>query len=353
MANRGLTTSAVCATALMLGALSFTPSVANAQDSVSMTIQNTYPRGLPILGQIAHNVAQRLDEATDGNIRLRVLEPGALVPMLQSWDAVSAGSMEGTLSSLGFWVGKEPGAAFFSSVPFGPDFAEYTAWLYGGGGNELMDEIMTAHNIKSIHCGAISPEGAGWFREPVESVEDFQGLRMRIFGLAGAVMERLGASSQIVAPGDIYPALERGAIDAAEFSMPSLDLHFGYHEVAKHYYFPGWHQAVTVLQLMINLDRWTELSGTQQTLIEMACHEEMVLALSVAESSQGPALAELQEVHGVEIHTFSPEILDALRQGWQEVAEEHAATDDNFARVWESYQAFRAEYKLWRELGYL
>ncbi len=339
--------------ALAAGALIVSAPLAEAQERVQWRAQSAYPAALPQLGPILPTVSERVERATGGNFRIRAMEPGAMVPMLESWDAISAGSLDAGFASLGFWPGREPGASFFSAVPFGPDFGEYTAWMYEGGGVELMDEIMAEHNMKMLICGTLSPEGAGWFREEITSVEDLEGLRMRIFGLGGAVMEKLGVSTQLLAPGDIYAALDRGALDATEFSMPSLDLHFGFHEVANNYYFPGWHQMVTLMQLMINLDRWNELSDENQAILEYACHDITVRTLAEAEANQGPALRELQDEHGVALREWPEEILDAYREAWGEVVEDYKAQDETFARVWESYSEFREEYALWRELGYI
>jgi TRAP-type mannitol/chloroaromatic compound transport system substrate-binding protein len=342
------------AVAALLGAgLAQAPTPASAEETVTLRLQSAYPRTLPMLGPAMHAVADKVEALTEGTLRIRVYEPNALVPMLQTWDAVAAGSVDAGFAGLGFWVGKEPAVSFFNSVPFGPEAAEYLAWHYEGGGSELMDEVLGEHNIKALNCNMISPEGSGWFREPIEQVEDLQGLRMRIVGLGGATLEKLGVSTQILAPGDIYPALERGVLDATEFSMPNMDLHFGYHEVAKHYYFPGWHQLVTINQLLINRDRWESLSERQRLALEAVCHDELLRGFALSEASQGPALRELEEEHGVTLHRWGPEFLEAFQNAWQEVVDDYAADDETFAKVYESFRDFREQYAIWRELGYL
>jgi TRAP-type mannitol/chloroaromatic compound transport system substrate-binding protein len=240
----------------------------------------------------------------------------------------------------------------FSAVPFGPRAGEYLGWIYYGGGQELMDELYAQHGIKSITCGVIAPEASGWFRKEINSTEDLKGLKMRFFGLGAKVMEKMGVSTQLLAGGDIFPALERGSIDATEFSMPAIDLNLGFYQVAKHYYFPGWHQQATLFELMMNREKYDALSDTQKAQIDMACGDNVREGLAEGEAIQGVALAELKS-KGVTIHRWPPEILQELDAAWNEVAGELAASNPNFKKVWDSYSAFREQYKIWNELGYL
>ena len=188
--------------------------------------------------------------------------------------------------------------------------------------------------------------------EDIKSFEDLKGKKMRFFGLGAKVMQKLGVDTQLLAGADIYPALERGTIDATEFSMPAIDLNLGFYQVAKHYYFPGWHQQSTMFELMINMDKWNAMSASQQKLITTTCRANIALGLAEGEAIQGKALAELKE-KGVQIHRWPQEILDTLEVTWNEVAAEQAAADPTFKETWESLQAFRAEYAVWAELGYL
>jgi TRAP-type mannitol/chloroaromatic compound transport system substrate-binding protein len=353
MTTRQMVLRGALALAVGGGLLVSTPVAPSAQETVTIRLQNGYPRTLPLLGPQMQQLSERVAELTGGTLRIQVFEPGSLVPMLQAWDAIAAGSLDATFAGLSFWVGKERSLAFFNAVPFGPDASEYLAWFYAGGGAELMDEVVGRHGLKAINCNMISAEGSGWFRQPIESVEDLRGLKMRIAGLGGATLEKLGVSTQILAPGDIYPALERGVIDAAEFSLPHMDLHFGYHEVAKHYYLPGWHQMVTINQVTINRDTWDGLSAQQRAAVETACMELLVKGFAESEALQGAALKVLQEEHGVTLHRWKPEILEAYRDAWNQVVEDNVAADETFKRVWESFNGFREEYALWKQLGYL
>jgi TRAP-type mannitol/chloroaromatic compound transport system substrate-binding protein len=320
--------------------------------SVQWKLAGMFARTLPLTGTQGVRFVERLAEVSDGDIVLKYYEPGALVPGLEIFDAVSSGAVDAGWSSAGFWAGKVPALQFFTSVPFGPEPGEFLAWMMYGGGRELYEELYRPHDIHPLICNMTSPEGSGWFREPIESVDQLKGLKMRFFGLGAKVMEKLGVSTQLIAPGDIFPALELGTIDAAEFAMPVMDEALGLDQVAQHYYFPGWHQPTSLGELIVNMDRWTALDAHQKALIEMACRESTLRGLAEGEALQGPALQELER-RGVTLHHWPPEMIAAFRSAWAEVAAEQAAADKDFARVWTSLTDFRETYKLWGEYGYL
>ena len=307
---------------------------------------------VPILGATAKGLTEKVAAISGGEFRIEFYEPGALVPPLEMFDAVAKGSIDAAWAPPGFWAGKIRAAPLFSATPFGPPAGEYLAWVYHGGGQELWREILAPYDIYSVFCSLDAPEASGWLREEITSVDDLKGLKMRFLGLGALTMQKLGVSTQLLAPADIYPALERGVIEATEFSMPAVDLSLGFDAIAKHYYFPGWHQPATLVDLMIHLPRWQELSDTRRTQIEIACRAIIVDNLAHAEASQFKALQELQ-AKGVQLHRWSPEMLAAFETAWQEVAAEQAAADPDFKRAWDSLQAFRADYKIWKDLGYL
>jgi TRAP-type mannitol/chloroaromatic compound transport system substrate-binding protein len=305
-----------------------------------------------ILGTTAKGLTEKISAISGGEFRIEFYEPGALVPPLEMFDAVSKGSIDGASAPPGFWAGKIRAAPLFSATPFGPSAGEYLAWIYHGGGQELWREILAPYEIYSVFCSLEAPEASGWFREEITSVDDLEGLKMRFLGLGALTMQKLGVSTQLLAPADIYPALERGVIDATEFSMPAVDLNLGFHDIASHYYFPGWHQPATLVDLMVHLPRWQELSDAHRAQIKVACKASIVDNLTLAEASQFKALQELQ-AKGVQLHRWPPEMLAAFEAAWQEVAAEQAAQDADFKRAWDSLQAFRADYKIWKNLGYL
>jgi TRAP-type mannitol/chloroaromatic compound transport system substrate-binding protein len=317
-----------------------------------LRIGSAYSLGLIQIGTQAKHLEEILNSASGGEVQAKLYEPGALVPALEVFDAVKNGSLEAAWAAPGFWASKEPALPLFSSVPFGPQAEEYIGWLFHGGGEELMQKIYAKHNIHSMICGMISPEASGWFREEITSLDQLKGLKMRFFGLGAIVMQKLGVDTQLLAGGDVYPALERGTIDAAEFSSPALDYNVGLYQVAKHYYFPGWHQQATTLDLMINKEKWDAMSDAQRSFISDACRANVAFGISEGPAIQGKALKEL-EAKGVQFHTWPKDMLDKFHVTWDEVAAEQAAANPEFKEAWGSLQAFRDEAKKWNELGYL
>jgi TRAP-type mannitol/chloroaromatic compound transport system substrate-binding protein len=324
----------------------------SAKDVVKIKLAQAYPTSLVVLGKTPANIAKRIKIASEGSLKIEVYEPGALVPVMQTFDVVSKGAVDAGYTAGTFWAGKDVTFNMFSAIPFGPATEEFLAWMYHGGGKELQDELYAKSNLKSILCGVVTPEAAGWFRKEIKKVDDLKGLKMRFAGMGAQVVAKLGVSTQLMAPGDIYTALDRGVIDATEFSTPAIDLSLGLNEVAKHYYFPGWQQQSAFAQLLINLDKWNSLSDAHKALLECGCNEAITLTLAEGESIQAPALKQLQQ-KGTTLHTLSPEILEALEASWNQVTQELAAKNAEFKKAWESYSSFRLEYAIWKERGYL
>ena len=311
---------------------------------------SAYASTLPQLGTLAKKLDRDIWRVSDGRLEIKFHEPGALVPPLEMFDAVRAGVIDAAFSSPGFWGNKVPALQLFAAVPFGPSAKEYLAWIYFGGGKELFELIYHANGIHSIFCGLIAPEASGWFRDRIRTVEDLKGLKMRFFGLGAKVMQKLGVATTPLTDGDIFVALETGAIDAVEFSMPAIDLKLGFHRMAKNYYFPGWHQPATMFELMINLEKWNGLPVTQRAQVEAVCGDNIRYGLAEGEAVQFAALKELQ-AQGVVMRRWPGEILDALRDAWAKVVKEEVKADDDFKRVWKSLSAFREDYSIWRELS--
>ena len=312
---------------------------------------SAYAGSLPHLGTLGKRLDREIWQISGGDMEMKFHEPDTLVPAAEMFDAVASGAIETAFSSPGAWAEKAPALQLFAAVPFGPSAPEYLAWVYFGGGRELFEEIYHRHNLHGVFCGIVAPEASGWFREEIRTAEDLKGLRMRFFGLGAKVMAKLGVEPQALDGGDIFMALESGAIDAAEYSMPAIDLKLGIHRMAKHYYFPGWHQPATLFDLIVNLDEWKALSAARKARIEVACGDNVRHGLAEGEALQFSALKDLSAA-GVKIHRWPSKILDALETAWQEVANEEVAADRDFKRVWESLSAFREDYAVWRELGY-
>jgi len=321
-------------------------------DKVRLKMGSTFPSKLTQLGSLGKNLEQTVNLISGGDIQIKFFEPGALVPALELFDAIKSGSVDAAWSTSGYWQGKEPSLALFSAVPFGPNASEFGAWLFYGGGEKLMQEVYAKHGIYSMICGVIAPEASGWFRTEIKSLDELKGKKMRFFGLGAKVMQKLGVDTQLIAGADIYPALERGTIDATEFSQPAIDLDLGFYQIAKHYYFPGWHQQSTSFELMINMKKWDAMTEQQQALLRTACRANYTLGMAEGEAIQGKALVELKS-KGVIIHRWPDSELAKLEAAWKEVAAEIAASDASFKTAWESLNKFRAEYKTWRDIGYL
>jgi len=346
--------SSLAFAAVFASALSITaaPEAAAQEKRVRINIGSTYPGGMTQLGTLGIALARKVTKASGGSIDMRFTEPGALVPALQVFDAISQGSLDAGWSTPGYWTGKDVTFALYASVPFGPGTGEYMAWMYYGGGQKALQDLYAKYNIISMMCGIIAPEASGWFRKEIKTVDDLKGLKMRFFGLGAKVMEKLGVSTQLLAGGEIYQALQLGTIDATEFSMPAIDLSLGFHQVAKHYYFPGWHQQSTFFDLMLSKRKWDELSETQKTIVELACGDNIRESIAEGEAIQVAALKELQS-KGVTIHKWSPEILGAMEKAWGEVVVEESAKNETFKKAWESFSDFRKNYKVWKDIGYL
>ncbi|MGH6896269.1 MAG: TRAP transporter substrate-binding protein [Geminicoccaceae bacterium] len=310
-------------------------------------MQSAFPSQLPHLGTSGVRFADNLERVSDGSFQIEFQEPGALVPALECFDAASRGSVETCWTTPGYHTGKIPALAFFTAVPFGPQYGEFFAWKRHGGGDELKNQIYGEHNLYSLDCTAIGPETSGWFREPVESLEDLQGLKMRFFGLGAQVVQKLGVSTQLLAAADIYPALERGVIDATEFSMPAMDIQLGFHQIAKNNYFPGWHQQVSVNELLMHKPAWEGLSDQHRVMLELTCAAEIHYNYAETEATNPDAMNRMVEENGVTVQRWSDEQLAAFEAAWQEVIEEQSAADPTFKKVAESYLAFRERYRTW------
>lgn len=334
--------------ALVAAILALAPEASQAQPHVRWKMQSAFPSSLDIAGDGGTLFASRLKAMSAGSLELRFQEPAAVVPPLEIFNAVSVGSVDAGWTTPAHHVGRMPAAALFSSVPFGPGASEFMAWLKFGGGQALKDEIYGRNGVRGIPCFVLPAEGAGWFRREVRTAADLTGLKMRATGLEAKVLQKLGVSPQLLAPGSVFGALQRGVIDAADGSSPSIDLRAGLHQIAKYYYFPGWHSPATIGELLVNVKQYESLWSEYQRMIEVACEAGVTWTHAAGEARQAAALQKLVQEHGVRLHTWPDELLARIRQAWEEVAREEAARDADFRRVYRSYGEFRARYAVWR-----
>lgn len=323
-----------------------------ADETVRWRMQSWFPSKAPHAGTTGKDIETKLNRLSGGKFRVQFFEPGALIPPNQCFEAVGKGSVQACWSTPAYWYGDEPALSLFSAAPFGMDWPGLMAWFYHGGGKQIFEELYAKHNIYSLPCGGMIPEASGWFKKEINSVEDFKGLRIRFLGLGALVLEELGASTMLLGAADLYPSLERGVIDATEFAAPSVDKALGLHEIVKYYYFPGWHQPATIYDLMINLDAWKALSDQQKAMVEYVCGDNVREAIALGESMQPDAL-DFFKTKGVEIRQWSPEILGKLEETWGTVVKREADKNPDFAKTWESMQAFRSRYAEWLKIGYL
>lgn len=309
---------------------------------------------LPGLGTNIVFASKQIETMTNGNMLLKVYEPNKLLPPFQILDAVDKGKVKAGYTWIGYDQGKIPSLPLFSAVPFGMEPWEFTAWNYFYGGAEMLNKVYksSGKNVHAELCGIMGPETAGWFRFPIKSLDDFKGLKIRFAGLGGQVLSKLGASVTMLPGGELYAALEKGTIDATEFSMPAIDQMLGFHKVVKYNIFPGWHQSFTAFHLVINEKAWKALDPAQQSIVSTTCMAATLRGMSEGEAAQGKIIAGFPS-KGVTAQKLPLPVLRELEKVTNEVLAENAAKDANFKMVWESQKAFRKNYAHWKQLGYL
>jgi TRAP-type mannitol/chloroaromatic compound transport system substrate-binding protein len=340
------------AAASAAAAIAFASSAIAQEKKVRLNVAGAFPSTTGLLGPTQQYVVDTLKKVSGGSIDAKFFEPGALVPAGQYFDAVGNGSLDSAWTVSGFFTGKDIAFAMFAAVPFGPEAGEYMGWMNHGGGRKIYDDLHAKFNIVAMPCGLIAPEASGWFRKEIKGPDDLKGLKMRFFGLGANVMQKLGVQTQLLQAGEIFQALQLGTIDATEFSMPVMDLTLGFHQVAKHYYFPGWHQMSTINSLYFSKAKWAEFSDTQKEQIRVTCDSTMLRQFVEGESVQAKAIKEIQS-KGVTLHYWPKEMLALYKKTWEEVAKEQVEKSPEFKKAYESYSAFRAEYKVWKDFGYL
>lgn len=335
--NRSVMGGAAAAT----GALA-APAI--AQDVIEWRMVHSWPQGLPGVGVGAERLARRIELMSGGRMRINVFAAGELVPALGCMDAVMDGTAEMGHDASFYHVGKHPAQAIMFAVPFGMTADEQAAWLLHGGGQALWDELNDQFGIMSIAAGQTANQSFGWFRNPVESAADFNGLRIRMPGLGGEMVQKLGATAVLLPGGEIFAALQSGAVDAAEFIGPVNDLPMGFHQVAQYSYGPGVQEPGGCVQLMLNKAKFLELPSDLQEIIRAASHaghEDMKVEYDLL---SGRAMETLRVEHGVEFRRLNRDILQALGAAAGEVIQEsYDNGDDITRRIWDSYLASRAD----------
>ncbi|MTI45059.1 TRAP-type mannitol/chloroaromatic compound transport system substrate-binding protein [Roseibium hamelinense] len=322
-----------------------------AQSTTDMVIVSTWPRDFPGLGVSAQRLAARIGELTDGRINVQYFAAGERVGAFDSFDEVASGNAQAYIGADYYWKGKHPAWAYFTAVPFGLTYAEIDAWIKYGGGQALWDEVADGFGLKNFACGNTGVQMGGWFNKEIETADDLKGLKMRIPGLGGDVMAKLGASPVSLPGGQIYENLVSGAVDATEWVGPYNDYFMKFYEAAKYYYYPGMHEPGSQLALGMNKSWWSSLSPTDQAIIEAACNEENARQMAETNAENGVYLNRLINDHGVELKQFNDEVYDAFGEAAEEVFDETIQHSDLAARTHESFANARSEIGRWMLLA--
>ncbi len=337
--------AASCAALVSVGVL----GAANAQ---SIEVASTFAKNQPYLGEGGEFFVSRLSELSEGRINFEIYGAGELVPPFEVFDAVSSGAVRAGWDWVGYWADRIPAVGLIGAMPFGPDPLTFMSWMWSGEGLELLQRAYEPHNVVALPCHLTAAEPAGWFNVELNNTADLQGLRFRISGLGGRVMDRLGASTSLIAGGELYVSLERGRIDGLEFSLPVVDRSIGVYQIASYYYFPGWHQPASWNSFIINRDVWDGYSEHDQELFWAACRETVMNSLITVAADQVEVLSYFEE-QGVEVRRLRVELLDALQEASREVIEEPAATDELFREVYESLRDHMEVEQVWFNLQHL
>jgi TRAP-type mannitol/chloroaromatic compound transport system substrate-binding protein len=335
-AGAGLAAGAVAAPAIGQG----------MQPEVKWRLASSFPKSLDTIYGAAETISKRVAACTNGKFQIQVFAAGEIVPAFQVVDAVQSATVQCCHTAPYYFFGKDPTFALGCAIPFGLNGRQQNAWMYHGGGLEAMREFYKDYNIISFPAGNTGAQMGGFFRKELKTVADMKGLKMRIGGSAGVVMQKLGLVPQMIAGGDIYPALEKGTIDAAEWVGPYDDEKLGLYKIAKFYYYPGWWEGGPELDLFVNIKAWNDLPKDYQAILEGACYEANVDMVAKYDALNPAALRRLVAA-GVQLRPFPREIMLASWKAATEVYDGFAATNDKFKKIYEPWKKFRDEDILW------
>ena len=337
-------------------------SCSNAQDISSNDDEKVYkeynwrlvtswPKNYPGLGMAPERIADLVEEMSNGQMKITVFGAEEQVPAFGVFDAVSSGSHQMGHSGGYFWKGKVPAAQFFTSVPFGLTADEINAWVNRGGGLELWREIYAPFNIYPIPAGNTGTQMFGWFNKEINSLEDIKGLKMRIPGIGGEVLKEAGGIPVTLPGGELFTALQTGVIDATEWVGPYNDLTFGFHQAAKYYYYPGWHEPGPMLELLINKDAWESLPKHLQVIIETASKAVNQDMLDEYLAKNNQALTELVNVHGVELRKLPDDVIEEFRKISNKILNDLSEEDETIAKVYSSYLKFKKDVSAYHKIS--
>jgi TRAP-type mannitol/chloroaromatic compound transport system substrate-binding protein len=338
-AGVGLATTAVAA-----------PAIAQSMPELKWRLTSSFPKSLDTLYGAAERFSKAVAEATDNKFQIQVFAAGEIVPPFQAVDAVQNNTVEMCQTAAYYFIGKDMTFALPCSAPFGPNTRMQNAWEYHHGGIELMNEFFAKYSMYGLPAGNTGCQMGGWFRKEIKEVADLQGLKFRIGGFGGRVLAKLGVVSQQIPAGEIYPALEKGTIDAAEWVGPYDDEKLGFYKVARYYYYPGWWEGGTQIHHFINLEQWNKLPPAYQSIVRTACDMSNVWMTAKYDTVNPTALKKLLSA-GVQLRPFPQPVMEACLKAANEVYAELAAGSADFKKVWENIQAFRNDQYLWWQVA--
>ncbi len=338
------------ATAGLAAAAIAKPAIAQSSPSIKWRLTASWPKSLDTLFGACETIAKYCSEATDGKFQVQTFAAGEIVPGLAVLDAVQNGTVEMGHSAQYYYIGKDPTWALFCAVPFGLNARQQNAWYYDGDGQKLIDEFGAKFNTKCLLSGNTGCQMGGWFNKEIKTVDDFKGLKMRIGGWAGKTLQKLGVVPQQLAGGDIYPALEKGTIDAAEWVGPYDDEKLGFYKVTKYYYYPGWWEGGTTNHLLINLAKWNELPKSYQAVLEAAAGFANVQEQARYDARNPAALKRLVAA-GTQLKPFTQPVMEACLKASNEVNAETSAANPDYKKVWDNIVAYRNDEYLWWQVA--
>ena len=326
------------------------PAIAQSAPEIKWRLTSSFPKTLDILYSSAEQFAKFVAEATDNRFQIQVFPAGEIAPPLEAANEVGRGSIEMCQTASYYYWGKDPCFAVGTGLPFGLNARQQNGWMYFGGGMKLMNDFFAGHNLIGFPAGNTGAQMGGWFRKEINTVDDLKGLKFRIGGFGGSVIARLGVVPQQLPGADVYPALEKGTIDAAEFVGPADDEKLGLYKVAKYYYYPGWWEGGAMLHHMINLEKWNSLPKTYQAIVMAGCEAANLSMMANYDAKNPPALKRLVAA-GAVLRPFPPEVLAACFDAAKESYAEIAAKNATFKTMHDSLMAFRADAFLWQQVS--
>jgi len=326
------------------------PAIAQSMPQLKWRLTSSFPKSLDTIFGAAETFAKYVSEATDNNFQIQVFPGGEIAPGLEAANEVGKGSIEICHTASYYYWGKDPTYAFGTTVPFGLNARQQNAWMYYGGGKELMNEFYATQNLIGFPCGNTGAQMGGWFRKEIKSLADLQGVKMRIGGFGGKVISKVGVVPQQIAGGEIYQALEKGTIDAAEWVGPYDDEKLGFYKVAPYYYYPGWWEGGAMLHIMVNLAKWNDLPPAYKSVITSAAQAANCDMMARYDAQNPDALKRLVG-SGAKLRPFTADVLEACFNAANETYDEVSASNAAFKKTLESMKAFRANAYLWQQVS--